>query len=223
MNQKLSTAKACDRVDVRHVILQWILISSFSPLFFFVQQIMESLVARLYGAAHEKRYLMALGTILRKRVSKFGEDVKIMLTWCYRNNRNSVINQDISKRFSMAYFWNPWLHEYLKISNLTENAIRYLFSWAASYCQLPKWYSEDFGLSFEFFLISFFLFYVFCRDALYCYNRAVECPGKPLLSTQFCWFLFVCSFHVFVYGKDCFCCSLIFFFFFCIPCAAWPS
>ena len=57
-----------------------------------------------YGAAHEKRYLMALGTVLRKRVSKFGEDVKIMLTRCYRNNRNSVINQDISKRFSMAYF-----------------------------------------------------------------------------------------------------------------------
>ena len=47
---------------------------------------------------------MALGTILRKRVSKLGEDVKIMLTRCYRNNRNSVINQDISKRFSMAYF-----------------------------------------------------------------------------------------------------------------------
>ena len=59
---------------------------------------------RKSGAAHEKRYLMALGTILRKRVSKFGEDVKIMLTGCYRNNRNSVINQDISKRFSMAYF-----------------------------------------------------------------------------------------------------------------------
>ena len=57
-----------------------------------------------YGAAHEKRYLMALGTILRKRVSKFGEYVKIMLTRCYRNNRNSVINQDISKRFSIAYF-----------------------------------------------------------------------------------------------------------------------
>ena len=47
---------------------------------------------------------MALGTILRKRVSKFGEDVKIMLTRCYRNNRNSVINKDISKRFSVAYF-----------------------------------------------------------------------------------------------------------------------
>ena len=33
----------------------------------------------------------------------------------------------------MAYFWNPGLHKYLKISNLTKNALRYLFSWAASY------------------------------------------------------------------------------------------
>ena len=37
-----------------------------------------------------------------------------MPTWCYGNNHNSVVNQDFSKRFSMAYFWNPGRQEYLK-------------------------------------------------------------------------------------------------------------
>ena len=68
-----------------------------------------------------------------QRLGKFQRVSKLMPTWCYGNKHNSVVNQDFSKRFSMAYFWNPGLHEYLKISYLPENAIRYLFSWAASY------------------------------------------------------------------------------------------
>ena len=46
----------------------------------------------------------APAAILLQRHGKFQRASKLMPIWCYGNNHNSVVNQDFSKRFSMAYF-----------------------------------------------------------------------------------------------------------------------
>ena len=70
----------------------------------------DQIAKLIWGGSWEKVPYGSRSDFEKTRV-KFGQDVKIMLTKCYRNNRNSVINPDISKRFSMAYFWNPGVIE----------------------------------------------------------------------------------------------------------------